>query len=372
MLGSRLVYGGPGWIDFVAFQAAGRLALAGDAAAAYDDERLRQVQAEILTLPEEALGGYLGWLNPPHFFFVVIPSALLSYAHGWTLWILLSVVALALGLRAVMPGAPALVAVLALPATLFCLGVGQNGLLVAALFAAAVGLLDRRPVVAGIALGLLTIKPQFGLLFPLVLALTGRWRVFAVACVTAVLAAGTSALAFGPEPWPAFVAQLGSITGRYLANATPVLPKIQSVHAFLVHMTGSPGLAVIGHGAVALAVAAVVLRIWLRRPEGPEEARAAALIAGAFLVTPYVWTYDMPALGVAALFLVRAGLRDGFLSGERALLLVAVLLPAVIVANDVSLHGPAACLVVLGLAWRRDRAWRRAAAFSPAPSATAS
>lgn len=108
------------------------------------------------------------------------------------------------------------------------------------------------------------------------------------------------------------------------------------------------------------------LRLWLRRPEAPEEARAAALLAGTFLMTPYVWTYDLPALGIAALFLVRAGLRDGFVAWEQPLLLAAVLLPVATLAKPFSLLGPAAWVIVLALAWRR------AAAVSPATPATAS
>lgn len=363
---------GPRRVDFIAFQAAGRMALAGDAAGAYDWRRIQEVQAAIAGTTVEGIGGLLGWLNPPHFFFAVLPFAPFTYAQAWTAWIVASVAALALGLRAVLPGAPALVAALCMPVVLFCLGVGQNGLLVAALFAATLGLLDRRPVLAGIALGLLTIKPQFGLLFPLVLVLTGRWRVVAAAAATTMLAAAAAWAAFGPEPWPAFLAQIGGGTDRYLLGATPVMRKIQSVYAFVAVTTGREALAAAIHGALAVAVAAVVLRLWLRRPEGPEEARAAALIAGAFLLTPYAWIYDMPAFAVAALFLVRAGLRDGFLPWERPVLLAAAILPVATMLQQVSLVGPTVWLAVLGLAWRRDRAWRRAGAVSPVPSATMS
>ena len=40
-------------------------------------------------------------------------------------------------------------------------------------------LLDARPVLAGVLFGLLAYKPQFGLLIPLVLIATGRWKTFA-------------------------------------------------------------------------------------------------------------------------------------------------------------------------------------------------
>ena len=95
-----------------------------------------------------------------------------------------------------------------------------------------------------------------------------------------------------------------------------------------------------------------------RRPEGPEEARAAAAIAASYLLTPYAGGYDTPAIPVAALFLARATLRDGWLPGEKALLLLACLMPVVLVVVQHQLVAPLAWVLILGLAWRRDRAWR--------------
>ena len=63
--------------------------------------------------------------------------------------------------------------------------VGQNGFLTAALIGGALYLIPVRPVLAGICLGLLTYKPQYGLLFPIVLIAAGHWRVFISAAVTA-------------------------------------------------------------------------------------------------------------------------------------------------------------------------------------------
>ena len=176
--------------------------------------------------------------------------------------------------------------------------------------------------------------------------------------MTAVVLAAASWLAFGTEAWAAFIASGGGNAARMLATGHEVSPRIQSVHAFVTRATGREGLAMLLHGAVAVVAAAAALRLWLRRPEGPEEARAAAAIAAAFLATPYVWGYDMPAIGMAALFLARAGLREGFLPGERALILLACLLPGVLAVQQNPLVGPVAWALVLALAWRRDRAWR--------------
>ena len=67
---------------------------------------------------------------------------------------------------------------LAFPAVFINLGHGHNGFLTAALFGGALATLERRPLVAGMLFGLLAYKPQFGMLIPLVLLATGRWRVY--------------------------------------------------------------------------------------------------------------------------------------------------------------------------------------------------
>jgi|GEM_PF-2901345 len=128
-----------------------------------------------------------------------------------------------------------------------------------------------------------------------------------------------------------------------------------------MHGTGQAGLAWALHGGFAALILGVVLRLWLRRPEGPGEARAAAAIAAAFLLTPYVWTYDTPAIAIAALFLARAARRDGWLPGEKALLVLAPAALLLVLFHPHSLVGPIVWLVILGLAWRRDAAWRSAA-----------
>ena len=50
-------------------------------------------------------------------------------------------------------------------------------------------LLDRRPVLAGILFGALCYKPHFGMLIPVALAASGRWRAFGAAAASAAASA---------------------------------------------------------------------------------------------------------------------------------------------------------------------------------------
>ena len=96
---------------------------------------------------------------------------------------------------------------LAFPAVLINVGHGQNGFLTAALLGGALVVLDRRPIVAGILFGLLVYKPQYGLMLPLVLAVSGRWKCFAAAAATVVLLTIVTTLTFGASVWHAFLSR---------------------------------------------------------------------------------------------------------------------------------------------------------------------
>jgi hypothetical protein len=361
----------PTRVDYMAFYEAGRMALAGRAEAAYRWEELRPLQAALIGVPEDELTSFLGWVNPPHFFFAILPFSLLPFGWAWFAWIMACAALLAWSMRAVIPEAagPAAVIALCAPAVFTCAAVGQNGILTAALMAWTYALMDRRPAWSGIALGLLTYKPQFGLLIPFLLLATRRWTVFAVATLTAVLAIGLALAIFGPATLEGFLANVGLNNERYLAVANHGTPRIQSVYAIVLTASGRTDIAWAVHLAFATAVAAFVLRLWLRRPEGPEESRAAAAIAASFLVTPFTWIYDAPSLVVAGAFLWRAGLRQGFLAWERLLIVLACVSTQVTsFTGPYSAIVPASWLVLLALAWRRDRAWRLSLAPSAMPS----
>ncbi len=193
------------------------------------------------------------------------------------------------------------------PAVAVNVFIGQNGFFTAALLIGGLVNLDRRPVLAGVLFGILTIKPQLGLLLPLVLMASGRWRtIVAAAATTAALVAATSWL-YGADIWMA-----------YLRNVVPVQHFLQE-HGngmlflqipstfYAVRLVGLPvPLAWVLQAIVsAVAVAAV---IWTFRRRRDPVLSMALLVAAIFLVTPYSLNYDMVVLGwVLALLRQRQG-----------------------------------------------------------------
>lgn len=307
--------------DFVAMWAAGAQVLHGDAAGAYGLSALAGIEAR--TVGE--FSGLYPWPYPPPFLFAAIALALVPYVMAFLAWMAVTLSAYLAALYAILPERLVFALGLALPAALTNVVAGQNGFLTAALLGGSLALLERRPITAGLCLGLLTYKPQFGLLFPLVLLLTGRWRAFAAAAAMALALAGASALAFGTGTWQAFIRSAPGHAAAVMAEGGIDWWKLQSVYGLIRWLGGGATLAWTGHSAVALATALFVGLIW-RRPIA-YSLKAAAASLGALIVTPYLFGYDLAALAVPIAFLVQGGLASGFIRGERTAILGVSILP---------------------------------------------
>lgn len=362
--------GRPLGTDFSNVYAAGTQVLAGMAPAPFDPA--------LQYAREQAIFGaatpFYGWHYPPFFLFVAAALALLPYVPALIVWQVVTLALYLLAIRAILAAAPSLrrdplwlLLALAFPAVFVNLGHGHNGFLTAALVGAGLALLDRRPIAAGILFGLLAYKPQFGILIPLVLVATGRWRTLAAAAATVMVLLLATVLAFGAPTWEAFLHSAGFTRTVVLEAGETGWPKIQSVFA-LVRMWGGPvGLAYAVQGAVTLALAAALVALW-RRPVD-FALQAAALIIAAILATPYSLDYDMTALAPAIAFLASHGERRGYAPYEAsalaALWLAPLLARAVAAATLVPIGVPMMALT-LGLALRR------AAGLTAVPKAWAS
>ena len=78
---------------------------------------------------------------------------------------------------------------------------GQSGFLSAGLMLGAARLLTKHPVVAGVLFGLLTYKPQLGLMVPVALLAARQWICIVSAALTLVLIIASTSWWFGIEAW---------------------------------------------------------------------------------------------------------------------------------------------------------------------------
>ncbi|HEY1980613.1 MAG TPA: glycosyltransferase family 87 protein [Xanthobacteraceae bacterium] len=297
--------------DFVNVVAAGRLALDGEPAAAYDWPIHKQ--AEVRAVGHD-FDNYYGWHYPPTFLFVAAALATLPYLAAALVWLGATLAAYAVALGAVLGCRTGLAVAFGFPAVLWNITAGQNGCLTAALIGGTLGLLERRPVLAGVCLGLLTYKPQFGLLFPFALIADRRWCTLATAAATASLLIASSWLVFGAASWQAFADWMPITSQVVLGEGRADWSRLQSVFGLVRAYGGSAQLA--WGLQLAASLATLVGVTWLWRGRAPFDLKAAALAAGTLVATPYLYMYDLVVLAVAVAFLIRFALERGFMAGE--------------------------------------------------------
>jgi len=307
--------------DFVNVWAAGQLTLQGQPAAAYD--WLMHKAAEVRAVGHD-FENYYGWHYPPTFLFVAALLAMLPFVPASLLWLAVTLAAYLATIRVIIGERSGVLLGLAFPAGLWNITAGQNGFLTASLMGGSLTLMQRSPVLSGVCLGLLTYKPQFGVLFPVALAAGGRWRVVAAAAVTSACLVLLSWMAFGSAPWLEFLEGLGKTSDAILTQGLAEFARLQSVFGFVRASGGSETLAYWLQAGITLASATIVWFLW--RSQAAYELKAAGLGCAALLATPYIYMYDLVALAIPLAFLLRLAFRDKLRLVEVAGLAVVTLL----------------------------------------------
>ena len=346
-------------VDFSVFWTASKLVLQGHAAAIYDPVFFSHAEVA-------KFGTYIGhqslpWLYPPTMLLFIAPVALVPFLPAYFLFFTGSLLCYAYavlrlsGLRAYLPvpRAAALV-VLAYSGVFASVLYGQNSILTAGIAALALLFLDRRPLTAGVLIGLLAIKPQLGMVFPFVLIATRAWRPFASAAITTVLLTLAGIALTGT----------GSLNG--LANAMSIVRGMHfalpaywfvspSTFAALRLAGASIPVSLAAQAAVGLLAIAAAVQVWRRTDD--MRLRGAALAVATLLTTPYLWHYELAWLGIAVFCVIAHGLDEGWLPGDQIVIVIAWLLPIFEVFNRISKLpqiGPVVLLAVLFVVVRRS------------------
>ncbi|MEI9964478.1 MAG: glycosyltransferase family 87 protein [Caulobacteraceae bacterium] len=120
-------------------------------------------------------------------------------------------------------------------------------------------LLDRRPILAGVLLGALCYKPQFGLLLPIALAAGGRWRTILSAGATVIALVLLSVAAFGVDAWTAFLH--AAPFHRYLLE-TFHWRRITTVFMVVRMLGGGVGPAYAAQAVSSVLTAVLIVAVW--------------------------------------------------------------------------------------------------------------
>ena len=321
LVAERTVIGG----DFMVFWSAAEAFIAGDGAEFYQQSVLREWVANISAALKDV---NVTWQYPPTMYFLVAPFAGLPYIPAYGVFSIANLAVFYLLLSRIWNNQQALFITLAASGVFQALITGQTGFFTAVLLVVAGGGAKSRPLLAGLAAGLLTVKPQFGLLIPIAFAAGGYWRAFAAATISAAVLIGASYLAFGIETWTAFFDAVRSHSERMQSVIFPYA-KVISLYGGLKIMGAPTAFALAAQGFMTIGLVGFIWLVWRRNPG--LELRVMTLCTAAPLATPYAFYYESPIMVAAMFMLAKRGVESGWLKGER--LLLPILWAAPIFAN---------------------------------------
>ncbi len=172
---------------------------------------------------------------------------------------------------------------------------GQNGFLSTIFLGGGLLLIDTYPFWGGALLGLMSYKPQLGLLIPVALVAGRRWQALLGATVAAAGLFLASLLVFGSNLWTAFWHNLHHASG--VMDSEVLWSKMPSIFAAARFTGFNYHQALLVQGIAAMGVAGAVASIWRR--DQPLALRGSVLVVGALLATPYAFEYDLALLGLA-------------------------------------------------------------------------
>ena len=206
---------------------------------------------------------FFAWQYPPIALLLVYPLAFLPYLWSLASWLAVGIACYITVLWRILPQPLTLVVGLAFPAVLLTIEHGQNALLSTSFLGWALLLLIRRPITAGVLLGLLSFKPQLGVLLPIALVAGGHWKTILAAMLTGAGLVATTVALFGGGIWHEFIAST-QLSRDILNEGLVPYYKMQSVFAAVRLLGSSLILAYSLQVIVAAGAAAGVVWVWRR------------------------------------------------------------------------------------------------------------
>jgi len=284
-----IVWQDPKPVDFLAFWAAGKMAISGNSAGIYDIAAHRAVERSVTEV------GTLPFPYPPPFALVVAPLGLLTFGAAFSAWML---VTCGLYLAAARGWMRRRIAI-AQPAVLINGFVGQSAFLTSALLFGGTRLVASRPFLGGALLGALVIKPQLALMLPFALIAGRRWRAIGGAIASSAALLAIAWITLGGDAYQAFFALLSTF-GGFVAESRWPWHELASFFGLLRFFGVPATIALTIHAVVALAAAVLVCLAWHWNRDGKEAMLAAATLLG----PPYLLSYDAVLLALPVAWLL--------------------------------------------------------------------
>ncbi len=243
------------------------------------------------------------WSYPPTMMLVASPFGLLPYHVAFLLWQIACFAVFVVAVRPFLQNGWDWLLIFAAPAALMQWQSGQQAYFFAALLIIGFREAGARPWLSGLAFGLLTMKPQLGLLVPFLLLVQGQRQAFWWSAAFALAFNGLSIVAFGADAWRLYLGPGLAAQMSVLLNNDPVAHQFMPSLYISLQLAGVGATVALGAQAV-LAAMLLMLFFSMARSGSDEPARLAFAITCTLAATPYLMSYDL--LGTLPLILLAA------------------------------------------------------------------
>ena len=321
--------------DFANFWTVSHLLWQGELGEIYDPPRFAAHRHALFGGSAGELASY--WPYPPNALFLVAPLALLPSFLSYVFWCIVTLALFAASIRSFFGDNRRVLMLVLAPSSCANIIFGQTGFVTSALLVGGLAIFDRCPLAAGLLFGLLSFKPQLGIMLPLALAAARLWKPFVAAALAALATTIASVAVFGLEAWRSYLELTLPYELDYAAHGQgPFIQKAPTVFV-AARLIGAPANSAYLLQAVAMvAVAGIV--IWTFRHMRDRRAQAAVLLVGTALASPHLHVYDMSIVSVAAVVLAenaRARAPDFW---ERSAITLAWVVPIAVIALSAMLN----------------------------------
>lgn len=348
--GDRSIAGPIKGPDFLHFYTIGSLVRTHQTAALYDFNAVHR--AQVALVPESGPEIYPP-VYPPQVALLFAPFSVLPYRPAMLLWTLITIASFwAIVRSAWRPVATTLrdsmfvfAAAAAFPPFWSLVLFGQAAILIlAAFWAGWIALERQKPFLAGLAFGLLLIKPQFAIPLAVVVLACRQWAMVLGAVTSITIQIGVVVLLLGRPVLDAYAAFV-PVMLRYadLLEAKP----FQSHSLRALTRLAPASIAFLLWGVLSAAVLVYVVKVW--RTGAPLRVRLGMVILASVLVNPHLIVYDATVVALPLIWF-------GAYVQERGVRADAVLFWTIVYWLYVTLLAPTAAMIgvqlsVVLMAW---------------------
>ena len=287
------------------------------------------------------------WSYPPHALVLSNQLSSLPYRGAYLVWTLCGLGLMFYAAQKFWPDKFSPWLLLLAPSSFVNIFLGQNGFFTTALALSGFTLLPRRPILAGVMFGLLTFKPQLGIMIPVALLAMRQWRAIVSASLTTGLFIGASVRMYGDDAWWRFLSSTLPHQLRFMTEGTGPFQWMMPSWFMAGRIIGLPiWLAQAVQAVMAVAAAVLVYRVF--RGGGEWRLKVALLFVATLVASPQGFNYDMGLVSVALICLTGLAIKAGWQRGEFIIVALCWILPLIVMPLNAA-GAPIAPLLLTGL-----------------------